>query len=129
MPETETPTETEFPPPLNDGFDHPKIIDDAFMAFPASLRVNGLIPLWEEIPVEFRSSNNLTTWNDFVSIWFFKGWPGDLFEVYSRSDIDPELAMRHLTAILKSFEPKHEHKEAACAWLMSRWFADVQVKG
>jgi len=40
--------------------------------------------------------------------------------------IDQNKALRHIKAILGSFEPKHEHKEAAAAYLLSLWFKSVK---
>ncbi len=45
----------------------------------------------------------------------------------SKPGIDETDAKRHLKAVLGSFAPKHEHKEAACAYLMSLWFEDVII--
>lgn len=111
------------PDPLNDGFDQPQEIEEALQVFPAD--VKDLMPIWEEIPIEFRSMNDRTEWNKFVSTWFYTGWPKDK-QLYSRSDVDPEKALTHLNTILRSFQPKHEHKMAAVSWLMSRWYADVR---
>lgn len=102
-----------------DGFEEPHTISDAQYAFPA--RLKELLPTKEQIPKEFWRGH--TPWNRFVSEWFFSGWPAR--GLYSREDIDPNLAFRHLHTIMRSFEPKHEHKEAAVAWLASRWFESV----
>jgi len=56
----------------------------------------------------------------------FRGDPMDSVQLYTRPDIDPTLAIRHITAILRSFEPKHEHKIAATAFLLARWFAALR---
>lgn len=109
--------------PLGDGFDQPQAVSDVLHAFPANL--GGLMPPWESIPEQFRSLNSRTEWNRFVSSWFFTGWPTGRL-LYARPDVDPEAAFRHLETIMRSFEPKHEHKEAAVAWLMSRWYADIR---
>jgi hypothetical protein len=42
-----------------------------------------------------------------------------------KEGVDGNLAFRHLSAIQRSFTPKHEHKEAAVAYLASLWFEDV----
>jgi len=39
-----------------------------------------------------------------------------------KEGIDVNMALRHLHAIQGSFEPKHEYKEAAVAYLASLWF-------
>lgn len=113
----------EVAPPLNDGYDQPMVVDDVLYAFPGHL--DRLLPKWEDIPEEFRNMNLRTEWNKFVRDWFFKGWPTDR-NLYSRDDVDSEAAFRHLHTIMRSFEPKHEHKEAGVAWLMSRWFLAIR---
>jgi len=115
----------EAPPPLNDGYDQPLVVDDVLYAFPGHL--DKLLPPWDSIPEEFRNMNGRTEWNVFVRDWFFKGWPEDRY-LYQRPDVDGEAAFRHLHTIMRSFEPKHEHKEAAVAWLMSRWYAAIRPK-
>ena len=108
---------------MSDDFDQPKVISDLQMAFPATL--GQLLPPWDSIPEEFQRGH--TPWNRFVGQWFFTGWPQDK-DLHQREDVDGELAFRHLYTILRSFEPKHEHKEAAVAWLMSRWFDRIEDK-
>lgn len=67
-------------------------------------------------------------WREFQRTWFFGGLPGStVLDV--REGIDPEVAMRHLSSIQGSFEPQHEHKEAAVAFLASLWFAGVRYDG
>lgn len=108
--------------PLNDGFDQPQEISAALRAFPASVR--DLMPAYDAIPEEFKGGG--TDWNKFISSWFFTGWPQDR-QLIMRDDVNGELAYLHISTILRSFEPKHEHKEAACAWLLSRWFEAIRA--
>ena len=111
------------PPPLNDGFDQPMVVDDVLYAFPGHL--DRLLPEWEAIPDEFKQPHN--EWVHFVNVWFGFGWP-EKSELYTRDDVDPDMAFRHLATIMRSFEPKHEHKISGVAWLMSRWFAAIRPK-
>lgn len=100
----------------------PQKIDDAMVAFPASVR-GTLLPPMDEIPKEFKSWHNPCS--KAVSTIFFKG--GSLPRPVE--GVDPEDAARHLRAVLGSFEPKHEHKIAGAAWLFSMWYgADAQVQ-
>lgn len=46
-------------------------------------------------------------------------------EFHGKEGIDGKAALLHVREILQSFEPQHEHKTAACAYLMSLWFDDV----
>ena len=47
------------------------------------------------------------------------GFVGEVFVVLGTWNYHPGLA---IAAILASFEPKHEHKEAGAAYLLSQWF-------
>ena len=80
-----------------------------------------MMPTYADIPDEFKRGN--TTWNRLVSEWFFFGIKA--LNVTPKPWIDKTNALRHIRAIIGSFEPKHEHKEAACAYLMSQWFTDA----
>lgn len=92
-------------------------------AFPA----NALdwMPSMEDIPDEFKDMNGGTEWNRIVRSWFFNGLPADV-EFYPAEGVDPEKAFRALEATLGSFAPKHEHKEAATAYMLSCWFTKVE---
>jgi hypothetical protein len=96
-------------------WDNPHDIDDATAAFPA-LVTGTLLPPMSEIPKEFTSRRS--EWCNIVSGLFFRG--GQLPKV--KPGIDAMAAKRHLQAVLGSFEPAHEHKEAGAAWLMSQWY-------
>ena len=84
-----------------------------------------LLPKWDTIPDEFRR-NRGTKWNEIQSRWFYRGLPKET-QFIPKEGIDVNIAIRHLKAIQGSFEPKHEHKEAGVAWLMSLWFEDIVI--
>ncbi len=102
----------------------PQDVDDLDIAFPATVR--HLMPPMDEIPDEFKGIGMGTKWNKFVSDWFFNGIKTRTLTV--KEGIDDTQAMRHLRTIMGSFEPKHEHKEAAVAYLLSLWYKDVKWK-
>lgn len=80
-------------------------------------KIADFLPAMNEIPEEFHSWGN--PWQKIVSDWFFKG----MKEVpTAKAEIDAIKALAHIHVILRSFEPKHEHKIAGCAYLMSLWF-------
>ena len=80
-------------------------------------RIETLLPAMNEIPAEFHEFNN--PWQKIVSGWFFSG----LNPIPSAKEgIDQNKALAHIASVLGSFEPKHEHKSAGCAYLMSLWF-------
>ncbi len=99
----------------------PQEIDDIQMAFPAGIM--HLMPKMEDIPEEFRAGGH-TKWNRFFNDMFFSRIEDLEFD--GKEGIDAETAWRHIRCISGSFEPKHEHKEAAVAYLMSLWFEDVR---
>ena len=111
-------TETESP------WAQPQPVDDATLAFPASV-VERLMPPYNEIPKEFKNWNNETSWNKLTGRWFFEGLNDVKWD--AKPGIDPAVALRHIKTIMRSYEPKHEHKEAAVAYLMSLWFKRVTV--
>jgi hypothetical protein len=100
----------------------PKDVDGAALAFGGPMQK--LLPPWDEIPAEFRQLGG-TEWNRIVGRWFFRGLP-DGTEWNAKEGVDTQRALRHLGAIMSSWEPKHEHKEAGVAYLMSLWFHSVR---
>lgn len=92
-------------------------IDVAFGGGGKTLRE--LMPSYAEIPDEFKRQSN--RWVKFQQDWFFNGLKKE--EIPKAKDgIDQGIALSHLQCIQGSFEPKHEHKEAAVAYLASLWF-------
>lgn len=98
-------------------------LSDVDVAFPA----NALdwMPPMEAIPAEFKNLNRGTEWSEIVCAWFFDGLPADV-KFYPREGVNPEKAVRAIQATLGSFAPKHEHKEAAAAYMLSCWFKKVK---
>ncbi len=99
----------------------PQDVDDVTLAFPADVR--DLMPGYEDIPKEFKNFSK-NKWVKFQQDWFFAGLGKVEFD--PKEGIDPKKAWRHLQAIQGSCQPKHEHKEAAVAYLASLWFDDVR---
>jgi hypothetical protein len=80
-------------------------------------KVKGILPPMSAIPDEFDGGSN--PWVRWQSQWFFKGltrYP------VPKEGIDLKAAMANLSCIQRSFEPKHEHKQAGVAYLASLWF-------
>lgn len=98
-------------------FKSPQAVSDAMLAFPAD--VLEMMPAYEDIPKRFKSSSD-----PFVRVqrdWFFSGLPNG-FPLKPVDGVDLNEAIRHLSVIQGSFQPKHEHKQAGVAYLMSLWF-------
>lgn len=87
-----------------------------------------LMPPYREIPPEFgiygARSNN---WEKLVGRWFGFGLKGVAWT--SKPGVDTNKALRHAKAIMSSWDPKHEHKIAAVAFLLSLWFDVVSIDG
>ena len=81
-----------------------------------------LMPGYDEIPEEFKRGD--TKWNKLVTEWFSYGLKK--LKITPKDGVDKDKALRHLKTILGSREPKHEHKEAGAAFLMSEWFVDAE---
>lgn len=101
----------------------PTIVSESQIAFPTEALK--LMPPYNEIPDEFTRGRG--TWVEFQQDWFYKGLRGATF--MPRGGIDKKTALRHLQYIQGSFDPKHEHKEAAVAYLASLWFESVECNG
>jgi hypothetical protein len=104
-------------------FSKPVAVSDALTVFPAGVR--HLMPAWDKIPDEFKDRHSQGEWNKVVSAWFFRGLPEDV-EFDLKDGIDGDAMMRHLGAVMGSFQPKHEHKEAAVAFLLSQWCNSIK---
>jgi hypothetical protein len=94
-------------------------VNDADLAFGGDMRI--LLPKYNDIPDEFKDHYN--KWAKIVSDWFFGGLKNAKFT--PKEGIDKSDALRHIKAIMTSWDPKHEHKEAGCAYLLSEFFEDV----
>lgn len=81
------------------------------------------MPKYETLPDDFKSMNDKTPYNKFVSQWFFGGLKSeDLERLTPKEGVDKAKALSAVKAILASFEPKHEHKIGGSAYLLSQWF-------
>lgn len=105
------PTEAAAPPFL------PQELDALQVAFPTNAME--LLPPWDAIPDDFKQWPG-AGWTRLVSDWFGLGLRR--LEITPRDGIDRTAAMRHVRAIMGSWDPQHEHKIAGCAYLLSLWF-------
>jgi hypothetical protein len=81
------------------------------------------MPPEDEIPDEFRKGR--TQWNAIGQAWMFHGLPENV-EFYAHEGIDPEKAFNVVSATINSFAPRHQHKEAAVAFMLFSWFEKVE---
>lgn len=100
----------------------PQEVDDVTIAFPA--RVEHLMPSYGECGAALAEmSDRGARWLAFQMSWFADGLPERL-SIRPREGVDPDAAFRHLYAIQASYQPKHEHKAVAVAYLASLWFEE-----
>ena len=99
----------------------PKDVTGADIAF-GPRRIADFLPPYDSIPAEFRRHAG-TKWNAVVSDWFFFGLKNAKWA--AKPNVNANKALAHIKVCMASWEPKHEHKEAGCAYLMSLWFEDV----
>lgn len=81
------------------------------------------LPPMSDIPEKFKGDSPQ---NAFVSKWFFLGLrPEDVATLIPKAGVDKQKALIAIGAIMRSFDPPHEHKEAGAAFLLSEWFEDL----
>lgn len=83
--------------------------------------IEKLLPSYNKVPEEFKNGNS--KWNTVINDWFYSGLKDCNWQ--PKEGIDTKEAIRHIKAILSSWKPKHEHKMAGCAYLLSEFFNDV----
>ena len=99
-------------------WDKPIEMKDELPFGPAN--VYDIMPARADIPEKFGhcSSNEWCKWQ---SQWFFSGLKDNEIPVCKKG-IDTNTAISHLAMIQRSWQPKHEHKQEAIAYLASLWF-------
>lgn len=112
-------------------WDKPQELVGMDAAFGSRSGVKELLPAWEEIPQEFKTQSEYNNkWIKAIGDWFFKGIK--LVNTVTKEGIEEKWAIRHIGNIMHSWEPKHEHKVAGSAYLLSLWFDKFEyelVKG
>jgi hypothetical protein len=79
------------------------------------------LPKYDDVPDAFKRHNN--PYAKFISDWFFGGrTKEDIDRLVPKPGVDKDKALKAIIAVLKSYGPKHEHKEAGCAYMLSEWF-------
>lgn len=97
-------------------------VNDVDIAFGGKIEI--LMPDYETVPEEFKKRDN--QWVQLIQKWFYNGFPKNV-NVEPKENVDAVKAIRHIHCILKSFAPKHEHKIAGCAYLLSEFFDDFEL--
>ena len=104
----------------------PMDVDEVTMAFPAEV-VGTYLPAEKDIPEEFWDGRASPPgeWTHIVNTWFTRGLNPDV-KFSAKEGIDARKAFRHCAAIMGSFQPKHEHKIAGVAYLLSEFFEKIE---
>jgi len=90
------------------------------LAFPAN--VSHMMPPREVLRGDFP---NKREYERVFSDWFFNGLKS--LEVTPREGVDKGKALAHIKCVMGSFEPAHEDKTAAVAFLLNEWFSEVKA--
>ena len=85
------------------------------------------IPSISDVPEPFKTDWHRNEWCRVAMKFFYKG--GNVGEWVSVDGVNKATALAHFSAVLGSFEPKHEHKMAICGWMLSMWFTRESVLG
>jgi hypothetical protein len=88
----------------------------ADLVFPTN--VDGMIPPHREIPEYPRRQH----FEDLAQTWFFSGLKN--LKSKPRQGVNETQALAHISYVLRSWEPKHEHKIAGVAFLINEWFEE-----
>lgn len=90
----------------------------SFETLSNTYRTERVMPAMEDIPQEFKRDNN--PWVVFQRTWFFSGLTDDNAPKVKQGLKFTDV-WRHLSVIQRSFDTRHEHKQAAVAYLASKW--------
>jgi len=106
-------------------WDKPKKVTDAEVSF--SFRdIRGKIPAWESLSSKYWNGTRAS--ERLIGKVFYEGLPNGT-EFHPREGVDPGDGTRYIAAIMRSFQPRHEHKFAAASFLLEKWFEKVVVDG
>ena len=103
---------------ISEQFKQPAAIDNTSWR-----KIDLLLPKYSLVPDEFKRTSN--KYADVISTWFFNGLNPET-QFIPKKGIDTDKALRHIGTIMSSWNPKHEHKEAGCAFLLYLWFDEVK---
>lgn len=108
------------------------IVRDVDRAFPTTSALKGSIPGWDQIPEEFGTIKSFgrTRWNRLFNACFGMepGMDWKRFGLLPNKEkgVVAAEAWRALEVLIGARDIKHEHKEAAWAYLASQWFVDAR---
>lgn len=97
-----------------------KGITRADIAFAAS--VDGMLPAYREIPAYPTRRH----FEELAQTWFFHGLKN--LKTKARAGVNETQALAHISYVLRSWEPKHEHKISGVAFLINEWFEEFSAE-
>jgi hypothetical protein len=83
------------------------------------------MPSYDTVPDQYKVLQG-NPYVDLVKKWFYDGLD-DLSILEPKDGINKVLALAAIRSVLCSYEPKHEHKMAACAYMLSEWFKKPSI--
>lgn len=101
----------------------PVPVEDVDVAFPA--HAMDVMPPMRDIPQKYLRNH---PYHLLLHAWMFTGLD-EKVEFHMQPGVDGATAYRHLSVIVGSYQPKHEHKMAAFAFLCAQWFTKVVNNG
>lgn len=104
----------------------PKEVSNAMYAFPAD--VSEFLPRLEDIPTEFKEYHCESKWRQLFAILFYGDDRSDKIWIRPKPNIDANLAGRHIMCVMRSYQPRHEHKMAGVMYLLDQWFEDWGIE-
>lgn len=109
----------------NERWLRPMKIDNKDVVFGPIGKIEEYMPKWTELPEDFRRERgDAKKWINIVDDLFFYG-AKDIRCTVKDPTIEQRDIIRHISMLLSSFEPSHEHKTSAVAYLLSLWCDDI----
>lgn len=104
----------------------PHKFDAPNRAFPT--KWEGYMPAWKDLPHPFGSVNHQDGHDACrMAQLCFVGPLPEAIQFHAVEDISAEAAFHHIHYLLRSWEPKHEHKIGGVGYLISLWFTKIIV--
>lgn len=86
------------------------------------------MPKYDSLPEQFKDWRH-NHYCEAVSSWFYSGAKAHENGIaikdhayIAKPGVEARKALAAIKAVLGSWEPKHEHKIAACGYMLSEWF-------
>jgi len=110
---------------MSDKWQRPMVWSTDDRCLSEQVRMAKYLPPMDIVPSEFKGEyGQAVKWCEVINDFFFSG--AENIRLTCRDGITQGDVLRHLNVILPSWEPSHEHKMAACAWLLSLWVTRVE---